>query len=121
MVDIDYPRRSATLWMFQVTKSQLHRGSAKGYLHVRKLISIVKNQLKEKQPPSKTAKVTSGQSSSEPIVDVRYVLVVPKDEPGNWQWRFPAAWDEDCKINDHRGDVYCLEISLAVPPVSEST
>ena len=60
MVDIDYLRRSATLWIFQVTKSQLHRGSAKGYLHVRILISILKNQLKEKQPPSKTAKVSPG-------------------------------------------------------------
>jgi hypothetical protein len=47
MVDIDYTRRSATLWIFQITKSQLHRGSAKGYPHVRKLISILKNQLRE--------------------------------------------------------------------------
>ena len=48
MVDIDYPRRLAILWIFQVTKPQVHRGSAKGYLHVRTLISILKNQLKEK-------------------------------------------------------------------------
>ena len=33
MVDIDYLRGSATLWIFQVTKSPLHRGSTlKGYL-----------------------------------------------------------------------------------------
>ena len=117
MVDIDYPRRLATLWIFQVTKSQLHRGSAKGYLYVRTLISILKNQLKEKQPPSKTAKVTSEQTPSKPVVNVRYVLVVPKGEPGNWEWQFPAGWDEACKINDHRGDVYCLDLSLAVPSV----
>ena len=112
MVDIDYPRRSATLWIFQVTKSQLHRGSAKGYLYVRTLISILKNQLKENQPPSKTAKMTLGKTPSTPVVNVRYVLVVPKDGSGtSWEWQFPAGWDEDCTTNDHRGNVYCLEIS----------
>ena len=50
-------------------------------------------------------------------MNVRYVLVVPKGEPVNWEWQFPAGWDEACKSNDHRGDVYCLEIALAVPPV----
>ena len=114
IVDIDYLRRSATLWIFQVAKSELHRGSAKGCLHVRKLISILKNQLKEKQPPSKTAKVTSGQSPSKPVVNVNYVLVVLKVEggSGNWGWRFPPGWDKGCTYNDHRGPVYCLEISV---------
>ena len=116
MVDIDHPKRSATLWIFQVTKSQLHRGSAKGYVHVRKLISILKNQMREKQPPSKSAKVTSGQSPAQPVVNVNYVLVVMKVEggPGNWEWQFPAGWDKGRAYNDHQGPVYCLEISLGV-------
>jgi hypothetical protein len=118
MVDIDYPKRSATLWIFQVTKSQLHRGSAKGYLHVRKLILILKNQLTEEEPPFKTTKVTSKQSPSEPVVNVCYVIVVLKVEGGleNWAWQLPAGWDERCTYNDHRGNVYCLEISPAAVP-----
>ena len=79
----------------------------------------MKDQLKETQPPSKTTKVTSGQTPSKPVVIVRYILVVPKDEPHDhdsdkpvkWGWKFPAGWDEVCKINDHRGGLYCLEIS----------
>jgi hypothetical protein len=110
MVDIDSSTRSATLWIMQMTKSQLHRGSAKCYLYVRSLIGILKNQLKEQRPPRKRTKVTPGQTSSKPVVNVRYVLVVPKDEPGNQEWQFPAGWNEACKTNDHRGDVYRLEI-----------
>ena len=101
MVNIDYPRRSATLWILQVTKAQLHRGSAKGYLYVRTLISILKNQLKEKPPPLETHKKSSVQTPSKPVVTVRYILVVPKNEPTNWQWQFPAGWDESRRLNDH--------------------
>ena len=114
MVDIDYLRGSAKLWVFQITKSPLHQGSPKGYPHVRKLISILTNQLKEKQPPSKIAKLTSGQSHATPVVKVKWVLVVLKVEgkPGNWEWQFPPGYDKGWKYNDHRGKVYCLEISL---------
>jgi hypothetical protein len=119
MVDIDTVKRSATLWIFQVIKSQRHRGSAKSYLHIRKLISILKSQLKEEQPPSKTAKTTLGQSASKSVVNVRYILVVPTRKGGHEtpEWQFPAGWNEGWRYNDHRGKVYCLEIPLGVPPV----
>jgi hypothetical protein len=108
MVDIDYPRRSAKLWIFQVTKSQLHRGSAKGYPLVRKLVSILKKQLKgEREPPLKTARTRSQQTPSNPDVKVCYVLVVPKDGPRNREWQFPIGWEEGCQNDDHRPGVRC--------------
>jgi hypothetical protein len=48
-----------------------------------------------------------------PVRNVRYILVVPKDEPENWELQFPAGWNEACKVNDHRSDVNCLEIFLS--------
>ena len=114
MVDLDYQKRSGTLWIFQVTKSQLHGGSAEGYLHIRKLISVLKKQLRGTQPPSKTSRTASRQISSSPAVNVCYVLVVLDVEGGPInQWQFPTGWNEKCTMNDHRGKVYCLEISLA--------
>jgi hypothetical protein len=104
----------------QVTKSRLHRGSVKGFLHVRKLVSILKNQLKEGQPPSKTAKVTFGQTPSRPVVDVRYVLVVPETAESSEQkreWQFPIGWDEDYRVDDLRGEVFCLELSRGNPEI----
>jgi len=86
-----------------------------GYLRIREIIAILKNKLWE-GPPLKKSKTGAGQATPELFVQVRYLLVVPKDKPQsqNLQWKFPKGWSSNCKKNDHRGDVYCLEVPLTV-------
>ena len=114
-VDLDHSKKSAILWVLQMTASRLHGGSAKGYLKIRNIIENLKNQLGGDPPPKKTAKVAAGQISSALHVRVCYVLVIPQ---GNYQspsqWDFPEGWNTNCVRHDHRGNVYGLEVSLAV-------
>ena len=111
-IELDRAKKSAILWVLQMTSSRKHGGSAKGYQKIREIITILKNELRE-DPPLKKSKTTAGQAA--PLVQVRYLLVVPKDEPRqSLQWDFPVGWNQSCTRNDHRGEVYCLEVPLAV-------
>ena len=108
---------SAILWVIQITTSHSHGGSALGYQKIRGIIAQLKEQLGKKPPKKK--KTDTGQSESGPSVEVRYLLVVPKGDSNNLQWRFPKGWNRICMKNDHRGDVYCLELPHPDEKLSE--
>ncbi|KAF8510672.1 hypothetical protein BU17DRAFT_69957 [Hysterangium stoloniferum] len=61
----------------------------------------------------------SAPTVSEPLVEVRYLLISPRAQNDPMQptktWRFPKGWNENCKMYDHRGDVYWLEIIFTIP------
>ena len=112
IIELDRVKKSAILWVLQITTSRKHGGSPKIYQKIREIIAILKNELRE-EPPLKKRKTAAGQAT--PLVQVRYLLVIPKDEPRqNLQWDFPKGWNQNCTRNDHRGEVYCLEVPLAV-------
>ena len=96
-----------------MTTSRKHGGSEKGYRKIREIIAILKNQLRADRPQKKS-KTTAEQAA--PLVQVRYILIVPKDEPQsrNMQWNLPKGWRQIYSRNDHRGNVYCLEVPLNV-------
>ncbi len=108
-VDIDATSRSATLWLFQMTKSHRHDGSDKGYVNIRKLIAILCDQLKDGKPPPKKAK------TDHPPVTVRYVLVSPADNPNSRNvhaWKMPPGWCKGITRVNHQGNMYLLEVPL---------
>jgi len=114
-IDLDHSTKSAVLWVLQITTSQLHGGSARGYLKIRNIIATLKSQLGGDPPPKKTTKVAAGQISSTPHVRVCYLLVIPQGEyESRTQWDFPKGWNKNCVKHDHRGNVYCLEVPVAV-------
>jgi len=112
-IDLDDVNRSATFWILQMTTSRKHGGSAKGYQKIRQIIAILKNRLRENRPQKKR-KMVAEQAASLVHVMVRYILIVPKDEPQsrNRQWNLPKGWSQNCSRDDHRGNVYCLEVPL---------
>lgn len=112
-IELDRAKKSAILWILQMTTSRKHGGSAKGYQKIREIIAILKDELGE-NPPLKKSKTAAGQGA--PLVQVRYLLVISKDDPlsQNLQWDFPKGWSQNWKENDHRGKVYCLEVPLTV-------
>jgi hypothetical protein len=107
IVDLDNSTMSAVLWIIQVTTSQTHGGSAKGYQTIRSIVAILKKQLGSQS----RRKVGAAQSDSPSSVEVRHLLVVPAGESNNLEWSFPKGWKENCERND-RVDVYCLEVPL---------
>jgi len=46
-------------------------------------------------------------------VEVVYFLVIPEGGTHH-QWKMPAGWDRTTKINDHRGDVFCVRVPVSV-------
>ncbi|KIL59542.1 hypothetical protein M378DRAFT_169206 [Amanita muscaria Koide BX008] len=115
-IDLDYANKSATLWILQMTTSRKHGGSAKGYRKIREIIAILKNHLQEGRPQKKHKKSKTAAEQAAPLVQVRYILIVPKDEPQsrNLQWNLPKGWSQNYSRNDHRGKVYCLEVPLNI-------
>ena len=114
IIEFDRVTESAILWILQITTSRRHRGSALGYRKIREIIAILKNQL-QKVPSAKKRKTTHDQATPTPLVQVRYLLVVPEDksESLNFQWQFPKGWGQNRKRNNH-GEVYCLSVPLKV-------
>ena len=111
-IELDRAKKSAILRVLQVITSRTHGGSTEGYRKIREIVAILKDELRE-DPPLKKTKTAAGQVIPEPFVQVRYLLVNPKDDsqPQNLQWQFPKGWCQNLK-NDHRGKVYCLEVPL---------
>jgi hypothetical protein len=118
VVDFDLVKKSAILWILQMTTSRRHGGSALGYQRIREIIAILKNKLQgdSENPLRKKRKTKREQVTPMPVVEVRYILVVPKDgsEFQNLQWQFPKGWNQNLQRNDHRGNVYCLELPVMV-------
>jgi len=114
-IELDRAKKSAILWVLQMTTSRMHGGSAMGYRRVREIIAILKDELRE-DLPLKKSKTAAGQATPQPLVQVHYLLVVPKDESQSQilQWQFPKGWSKNRKKNDHCGEVYCLEVPLTI-------
>jgi hypothetical protein len=114
-IELDHARKSAILWVLQITTSRRHGGTALGYRKIREIVAILKDKLRE-DPPLKKRKRAHEQATPTPLVQVRYLFVVAKDEsePQNLQWQFPKGWSQNRKRNDHGGEVYCLEVPLMV-------
>lgn len=116
-VDLNPSKKSAVLWVIHVATSRSDGGSVVGYQKICDIVASLKRQLSEGPPPKKTRKVAVGQSAraSEPLVQVRYLVVVPEGRSPNLQWHLPKGWSENWIKNDNRGHVYCLEIPLSLP------
>ena len=127
----------AVISVLQITISPRHGGSSQGYkdiralmIHVRKLLEkkLLEKDLPEQEPPQKRSKqehpkTRSGQeppqqrSKQKPpstTVKVVYFLVCPDDDGSKRQWDMPAGWDDEAKVNDHRGEVYCIRVPTSV-------
>ena len=113
-IELDHEKKLAVLWVIRMTMSRRHGGSSLGYQKIREIIAILKDKLRV-DPPRKKSKTANGQATSMPRVQVRYLLVVPKGDPGfqNPQWQFPKGWSQNRNKNDHSGNVYCLEVNLS--------
>ena len=116
-IKLDCANKSTSLWVLQMTTSRMHGDSTKGYQKIRDIIMILKGKLQE-DPPMKKTKTAAERAIPEPLIQVRYLFVVPKDNSQlqNLQWQFPKGWSQNWKKNDHRGKVYCLpvEVPLAI-------
>ena len=97
-IDSDPSLDNVMISIFQVTISETHRGSAKGYPHIRKIMDHVRGLLKEKK-----CKAT---------VKVGYFLVCP-DDRSRREWQMPVGWEKSAKVNDHRGDCFCLLVPVS--------
>ncbi|KAI0045389.1 hypothetical protein FA95DRAFT_127746 [Auriscalpium vulgare] len=112
--------RRVTVWVLQMTTANEHGGSEHGYIFIRNVIEAVRRRAEvwkeggkkhDKQRAKKRVKV-------EPTVQVNYVLVCPDDgKPRTWQ--FPSGWTDNATQADHRGDVYCVRIPMAVLRVKQ--
>jgi hypothetical protein len=58
----------ADLWIFQMSISPVHGGSARGYPLVRKIIRTLKEQLRSQRRPTKVAKLVRRQTASQVVV-----------------------------------------------------
>ncbi|KAF8510662.1 hypothetical protein BU17DRAFT_69947 [Hysterangium stoloniferum] len=63
-------------------------------------------------------KANKKQRVSDRLVEVGYVLISPRAQNDPVQptktWRFRKGWNENCKMYNHRGDGYWLEMILPV-------
>ncbi|RPD66603.1 hypothetical protein L226DRAFT_567011 [Lentinus tigrinus ALCF2SS1-7] len=129
-VEIDNTTCSAILWLLQVTNSEHHDGSERGYTWIRELITALQDELesRRREPPKKKHKdsgavrhkweqnVNENENENEhkaknPQVSVRYVLVRPKGE-GSASWKMPEGWDVQTPQVDHRGPAYLLQVPM---------
>jgi hypothetical protein len=94
-VDVDRNRNSAVISVFQITVSPDHRGSANGYILIRKIMARVRTLLKE--------------AHHKPTVKVNYFLVCPKDGSEH-KWKMPVGWNKSRSVNDHRGEAFCIYV-----------
>jgi len=94
---ISYPEYMphVTISCFQMTISPRHGGSSQGYRLIRKIMSHVRKLLPE--------------DKHNIPVNVAYFLVCPLDASQH-RWKMPVGWEQSTKIQDHRGDAYCLRI-----------
>jgi len=97
-IDSDHSLDNVVISIFQITISKRHRGSAKGYSHIRKIMGHVRRLLKEKK--------------SKATVKVGYFLVCP-DDRSRREWQMPVGWQKSAKINDHRGDGFCIRVPVS--------
>lgn len=83
---------------FQITIAEKYKGSPQGYQLIRKIVTHVTLKMKTAFVP-------------EPMVKVVYCLVCPVNlkNPG---WKMPAGYEKNIIQNDHRGDAFCMKVSV---------
>jgi len=96
-IDYNPKKRTVVISIFQATISPSHGGSKDGYVLIRKIMSSVRQLLKN--------------ANSNATLQVTYFLVCPDDGSGH-QWQMPTSWGEKVTRNDHRGDVFCIRIPI---------
>ena len=91
VVRLDFDAPSACLWLLQMTTSDLHRGSFKGYAVIQSIIKQILNQLRH-PPPTKKRKLatTKGKKAKE-----------PKLATGKGKWKAEEA--EELKLAIDKG------------------
>jgi len=95
-VAFDPDNHAAVVSVFQITTSTEHRGSADGYLLIRKIIARARELLS--CPPRRKANIS-----------VRYVLVCP-DDGSQHRWTMPKGWNEDNTVNNQIGEGFCIRV-----------
>ena len=92
-VDLDHGQHTAVISIYQITISQRHKGSADGYLLIRKIIAHARKLLNCKNPN----------------IEVKYFLVCPEDG-GDHKWKMPSGWDKKNSRDNHIGKAFCIRI-----------
>ena len=111
---IDREENTVTISIFQITISQKHGGSSKGYGRIQEIIARVRKLVKEAnlkatvKNASSTTKVKKSGSKTE--VKVKYFLVCPESELEH-QWEMPDGWK---KTKNYHGEVFCVRIPTSV-------
>jgi hypothetical protein len=94
-IHYDPEQQTVVISIFQSTISPSHEGSPKGLTIIRKIIKHVKGLLKD----------------TEHTVKVAYFLVCLKRKSKN-TWKMPPGWNDNAKVNDHRGEFFCIGIPV---------
>ncbi len=91
-----------TLWVFQVSKSIVYHGSARGYKRIRQVMSALKRSA-----------AMLGKSAQ---VSVSYVYAcAPETQTAEWQ--LPKGWSKNVVAEtNHQGEVFCWQIPIPVSP-----
>jgi len=95
-VILDPSKYAAVVSVYQMTTSQKHKGSADGYLLIRKIIARARGLLN--CPPDQKAHIS-----------VNYILVCP-DDGAEHRWTMPEGWDKDNSFNNQIGEGFCIRI-----------
>lgn len=92
---IDAGEDTVVISIFQITISSWHGGSAKGYKHIRKIITRVRKLLKDMR--------------SKAVVKIECCLVCPGDKP-QYQWQMPRGWCPSVRAGAPTVDAFCTPI-----------
>jgi len=102
-IDLEVGRHTVVISIFQITSSETHAGSGKGYFDIRKIMTHVRGLLKEQ-----------GRKAT---IEVAYFLVCPNDGSKH-EWKMPTGWSEAAKKNNHRGHAFCIRVPALIRHVS---
>ena len=98
-VAVNPSQTTALISVFQMTTSKMHHGSSKGYDLIHKIMDRVR--------------------SLNPGFNIRiaYWLVCPTLATSEeCSWKVPDGWNTSTRVNNHRGDVFCLRIPVGFEP-----
>ncbi|KAI0764753.1 hypothetical protein C8Q74DRAFT_1449937 [Fomes fomentarius] len=96
IIKYDEQQNSAVITFFQMTKESHHTSAKDGYPIIRNIMKHVRALFEVK------VKVN---------VTVEYVLVCPSPVQKR-TWQMPVGWNTSTTVQDHRGEAYCLHLSV---------
>jgi len=97
---INFNRFSLVISVFQITISPEHRGSAKGFPSIHKIMARV-------------LQLSKSEGRSNVKIQVRYCLVCPEDGR-QYKWRMPDGWHKKPEPFNHRGKAFCIRVPLGM-------